>query len=182
MTPPKVAQMECCKKAATKDESQEFAPGKAEASPIRVRVICELPWHTREWPGDSMLAMLVKNDSQERTFSCPLCKSETYGWHNRAYINDYQPHDELNVYIYREDTGGIEGGYIEKIPIPDGTIQESLTAELMGADGDRHDVMVVCSVKIKFSGNEWMREISAYAQLMDKGAELHVPGSPELEE
>ena len=128
-----------------------------------------------------MLAMLMKNETQDKTITCKLYRSEKYDFHNRAYINDYQLHDELNVYVYKDANGGIEDGYVEKIPVPDTTFQEVLTPELMGADGDKHDVMVVCTVKIKFSAYEWMREISASAQLIDKGAELYVPGSPLLE-
>ena len=148
----------------------------------KVRVIFEMPWVTRDWPGDFMLAKLVKNESQNKTFLTTSCNSEKYSYHDRAYVNDYQPGDELNVYIYKKDNGGIEDGHVEQIAIPGNLFQEALTAELMAADGNKHDVMVVCSVKIRFSGCEWMRDISASAELIDKGAELYVPGNPLLED
>ena len=151
------------------------------AGPIKVRVIFEMPWDARDWPGDFMLALLVKNETQDKTSMSEMCKSERYSYHDRAYMNDYQPNDELNVYIYKKDNGGIEQGDVEKIPIPVEKFQEALTPELMGADAKKHDVMVVCSVKIRFSAYEWMNQINATAQLIDKGAELYVPDSPLLE-
>ena len=164
--------MDCCKKVPK--ETEELV-----ASNPRVRVIFEMPWNTRNWPGDA-LGKLVKNETQNKTYMEESVKSERFDWHGRAYMNDYQPHDELSVYIYLDENGGIEKGYAEKIPIPVETFKDALTPELMGADGNKHDVMVVCSVKIQFSA-EWMKEISAYAQLIDKGAELYVPDSPVLE-
>lgn len=147
----------------------------------KVRVLFEMPCETRDWPGDFMLAMLVKNESQNKTFLTTMCKAERYGYHDRAYVNDYQRGDELSVYIYNKDNGGIEEGHVEQIAIPGNLFQEALTPELMAVDGNKHDVMVVCSVKIRFSAYEWMRDISASAQLIDKGAELYVPGNPLLE-
>ena len=91
-------------------------------------------------------------------------------------MNDFQPNDELNVYIYKKDNEGIQDGYVEKIPIPGAQIQEAL-ASVKGA-GMSQDVMVVCSVRIAFSATEWMREINVSAHLIDKGAELFVPDSP----
>ena len=35
---------------------------------IKVRVIFEMPSETRDWPGDFMLAKLVKNETQGKTF------------------------------------------------------------------------------------------------------------------
>lgn len=148
---------------------------------IKVRVIFEMPSETRDWPGDFMLAKLVKNETQDKTSMSEMCKSERYGYHDRAYMNDYQPHDELSVYIYKSDNGGIEQGHVEKIPIPVEKFQEALTLEVMGADAKKHDVMVVCSVQIRFSAYEWMNQINATAHLINKGAELHVPDSPLLD-
>ena len=166
--------MLCCKKMPKDNED-------VPAGPIKVRVIFEMPSNMRDWPGSSTLAKLVKNETQDKTSMSEMCNSERYSYHDRAYMNDYQPNDELNVYIYEKDDGGIEQGHVEKIPIPVEKFQEALTPELMGADAKKHDVMVVCSVKIRYSACEFMREISATAQLIDKGAELYVPDSPLLE-
>ena len=167
--------MQCCNKVS-KDEAHELVPG----SPIRVRVIFEMPWETRDWPGDFMLGKLVKNETQQKTVKTSMVKAQKYDWHDRAILDDYIPEDEINVYIYNMDKGGIDDGYVEKIEVPVEKLKEVLSPELMNANGDKHDVMVVCCVKIRFSA-EWMKEISASAQLIDKGAELFVPGQPVLE-
>ena len=77
--------------------------------------------------------------------------------------------------------GAWNEGHVEQIPIPVQKFQEALTPSLMGADAKKHDVMVVCSVQIRFSAYEWMNQISATSYLIDKGAELHVPDSPLLD-
>ena len=157
------------------EEDHEVVPG-----PINVRVLFEMPMEARNWPGDA-LALLVKNETQGKTFKTECANSERWSYHDRAYMNDYQPNDELSVYIYLENKGGIEEGYAEKIDIPMEQFQEALTPELMGANAKKHDVMVVCTVKIRFSA-EWMREISTFAQLIGKGAELDVPDRPRLKD
>ncbi|CAE7576751.1 unnamed protein product [Symbiodinium microadriaticum] len=169
--------VECCKKVS-KDEAHELVPGKG---PIRVRVIFEMPMETRDWPGDFMLGLLVKNETQDKSVKTSIVKAQKYGWHDRAILDDYIPQDGINVYVYNKDKGGIDDGYVAKIEVPVEKFQEALSPELMNANGDKHDVMVLCSVKIRFSAGEWMREISASAQLIDKGAELFVPGQPVLE-
>lgn len=120
-----------------------------------------------------MVAVLARNESQDKTFHPKMV--EENGWHDRVYMDDYQPDDQLAVYIYRDRNGGIEQGYIEKIDISGDKVKQELTPELMGADGNKHDVMVVSRVKIAFLGMQWDRDISASAQLIDKGAELFVP-------
>ena len=165
--------MLCCKKVPESEEDHEVVP----AGPINVRVLFEMPWDARNWPGDSALALLVKNETQGKTFKTECVKSERWGYHDRAYMNDYEPNDELSVYIYLQEKGGIEEGYAEKIDIPIEQFQEALTPELMGANAKKRDVMVVCTVKIRWSA-EWMKEISTFAQLIDKGAKLDVPARP----
>ena len=71
-------------------EDHEDVPGIKD---IKVRVIFEMPSDTRDWPGDFKLAKLVKNETQDKTSMSEMCKSERYGYHDRAYMNDYQPHD-----------------------------------------------------------------------------------------
>ena len=165
--------MLCCKKVPESEEDHEVVP----AGPINVRVLFEMPWDARNLPGDSALALLVKNETQGKTFKTECVKSERWGYHDRAYMNDYEPNDELSVYIYLQEKGGIEEGYAEKIDIPIEQFQEALTPELMGANAKKRDVMVVCTVKIRWSA-EWMKEISTFAQLIDKGAKLDVPARP----
>ena len=165
--------MLCCKKVPESEEDHEVVP----AGPINVRVLFEMPWDARNWPGDCALALLVKNETQGKTFKTECVKSERWGYHDRAYMNDYEPNDELSVYIYLQEKGGIEEGYAEKIDIPIEQFQEALTPELMGANAKKRDVMVVCTVKIRWSA-EWMKEISTFSQLIDKGAKLDVPARP----
>ena len=165
--------LECCK--IVPKEDHEVDPETA-AGP-RVRVIFEMPWNCRDWPGDSMLSLLVRNETQDKTVISTVCRSELYDFHNRAHLNAFQPTDELNVYVYNIDKGGIQDGFVEKIPIPGDQIQEAL-ASVKGPKGAGQDVMVVCTLKIRFSAYEWMREINLSAQLIDKGAELFVPGRP----
>ena len=128
-----------------------------------------------------MLAKLVKNETKDQIHHTFLCNTEVMSYHDRCCMDDCQPGDELNVYIYNKDKGGIQDGYIDKIAIPGDIFKEALTPELMAADAEKHDVMIVCSVKIRYSACEFMNSISAEAQLIDKGAELYVPGCPALE-
>jgi hypothetical protein len=51
--------MLCCKKVPESEEDHEVVP----AGPINVRVLFEMPWDARNWPGDSALALLVKNET-----------------------------------------------------------------------------------------------------------------------
>ena len=158
--------MDCCKKVPKEDH--EIVRGKGSAEVIKVRVILQMDFSARNWPGDFALMMLARNESQGKTLPDPAKTG-------RAHMNDYQPGDQLAVYLLNEDFKGIEEGYAEKIEIPEDTVKTALTPELMNSDGSKKDVMVVCRVKAQFASDEWLREITATAQLIDKGSDLYLP-------
>eukprot|EP00438_Fugacium_kawagutii_P001003 Skav221380 [mRNA] locus=scaffold2286:312674:313159:- [translate_table: standard] len=161
--------MDCCKAAG--EEKHEFVEG---GGPIKVRVFFDVRMECRDFPGDFCVDLLVKNETQDKTFKSQVVKDAMGIYYNRVDVNDYKPEDQLSLYLYNQDQGGIEEGHVEKIDIPD--FKEVLTPELMNADAGKHDVMIVCHPKIRFSAYEWMRDLSSkHAQLIDKGAEMFLP-------
>lgn len=143
----------------------------AKSVPPKVRLIIQMQIGGM-FPGDGTLTPVVKNETQG-TISQPTISDYAY----QVELNDYNLQDELFACVsYENESKGVVGNILEKIPLEAESIKQELVSELMAADGRKHDVMLGCKVRMRFMGAEWTLDRTFLpAVLIKKGADLYLP-------